>query len=181
MSQLVVFFSATLLAGSAGLNPFLPLFVVGVISRYTGRFEPVAPYGFVGETWLVVAAGVLFLLHIFSDKLFVPGDSLGTPPGERDRRAWIGVVHDLGQMLLGPLIGALLMGTTDRFFPPSWPLAAPMLGALLAALVYVGKRAWRHRLSDRWGPFSNLLLSTLEDVAALLLTLVGIVLMQVCG
>jgi hypothetical protein len=168
--------SAVLMSAPAGLNPYLPLLFTSVIARYTDRFAPRPLFGFVGETWFVTLAGVLFLANVFLDKVFVPGDSLAVPSRERDRRRWLGAIHDLGQMILGPLSGAILMGASDHFFPESVPLLAPMLGALLAALAYVGKRAWRHRWSERWGGFSNLLFSTFEDSAAALLSVLGILL-----
>jgi hypothetical protein len=152
--------------------------MVAAMARFTGFYEPVAPLGFLGQTWFLVLAAVLFLANTFLDKAFVPGESLLVPPGRRSRWLWVGALHDLGQMLLGPAAGALLAGATSRFFPPSWPLVAPMLGALLAALAYTGKRALRHRLAGRRGPFTNMLLSVCEDSAVVFLCLAGLLLLR---
>jgi len=170
--------SGSLLAAGCGLNPYLPLLVVAVMARYAGRFQPRPAYGFLGQTWFVVLAGLLFLADIFLDKAFVPGDSLAVPAAERSRRVWVGAFHDLGQMVLGPIGGGLLLGSAERVFPPAWPLVAPMLGVLLAALVYVGKRAQRRRLvrqpGSRLGPLGNILFSTLGDLLAVLVCTAGI-------
>jgi hypothetical protein len=147
--------------------------------RYTARFEALAPFGFLGETWFLAAASVLFLANLFLDKIFTPGDSLSTPPGERDRRLWLGTAHDLGQIVLGPVSAIVVMAASDRaygFFPSNLPLVAPMIGMLLAGLFMAGKRTLRHRLADRWGPFSNLFLGVLEDAAVVLLCGIGILL-----
>ncbi|MBN1485679.1 MAG: DUF4126 domain-containing protein, partial [Chloroflexia bacterium] len=162
---------AALLAAPAGLNPTLPLLFVSILARYTERIELLGPYAFLGQTWCVFLLGALFLLHVFSDKAFAPGDSWAVPPERRDRRLWLGAVHDLSHMLLGPLSGALLFGAIERFFPAALFLVGPMIGALLAALVYVGKRRLRRRLAARWAPFGNLLLSLLEDTGVLVLCL----------
>lgn len=176
MTEALSLLSAVLLALPAGLNPYLPLVVVSVMARYSDRFHLEAAYGFLGQTWLLVAATLLFLVNIFADKVFLPGDSLSVPAAQRDRRGWAGAIHDLSQMVLGLLSGALLMGAAERVFPSSWPLLALMLGALLAALAYAGKRTLRHRLAGRFGPLTNLLLSTLEDSVVLLVSVAGVLL-----
>jgi hypothetical protein len=181
MASVWSLFSGGLLAAPAGLNPYLPLLFAAVMARYTDRFQPRSPYGFIGQTWFVVLAGLLFLAHIFLDKMFVPGDSLSTVPSERDGRLWVGTLHDLGLTILGPASGALLMGAVERAFSAPWVLVGPMLGALLAALAYVGKRTLRHRLSDRFGPFSNLLLSAMEDALVAVLCLGGVLLSPTVG
>ncbi len=175
---LLTLLAALLLAAPAGLNPYLPLLMVAAMARFSSFYQPAPALGFLGSTWFLVLAGVLFLANTLLDKAFVPGDSLPVPPARRSRRLWLGALHDLGQMLLGPASGALLAGATSRFFPAGWFLAAPMLGALLAALVYTGKRALRHRLAGRWGPFTNLLLSLLEDGAVVFTCLAGLLLLR---
>lgn len=166
--------ASLLLAAVAGLNPYLPLFIVAVMARFTSRVQLNAGYGFLQENWLIALTGLLFLLNIFGDKLFLPGDSLATPAAQRTRKVWFGVVHDLGQMILGPLAGALLMGATNSFLPASMPLLPFMLGILLAASAYAGKRAMRRRLKDRMGTLSNLLWSALEDPVVVLVTVLAI-------
>jgi len=179
-SPILSLLSGSLLAAASGLNPYLPLLIASVMARYAGRFHPRFGYAFLGETWFVALAAGLFLADIFLDKIFLPGDSLAVPPRQRSRRLWIGAIHDLGQMVLGPVGGALLLGAAERVFPPAWPLVAPMLGVLLAALVYVGKRSLRHRLSRRpaktLGPLANMLLSTIGDLVVVLLCTVGLLL-----
>jgi hypothetical protein len=170
--------AALLLAAPAGLNPYLPLLMAAAMARFSSFYLPAPALGFLGETWFLVLVGVLVLANTLLDKAFRPGDSLAVLPAQRDRRLWVGSLHDLGQMLLGPAAGALLAGATSRFFPSGWFLVAPMLGALLAALVYTGKRALRRRLAGRWGPFSNMLLSVMEDLAVVLSCLGGLLLLR---
>ncbi len=181
MNPWLSFLAAFLLALSAGLSPYLPLLLVSAIAGYGGRLALREPFAFIEARWFTILAGLLLLADLFLDKRFVPGDSLATPPRERDRRTWLGALHDLGQMLLGPAGAALLMAATDYLFPPSLPLVAPMLGLLVAALVYTAKRFWRHRYADRWGPFSGILMSTLEDTTAALLGVGGVVLGIMAG
>lgn len=173
---LLTLLAALLLAAPAGLNPYLPLLIVSALARFSSFYQPVPPLSFLGQSWFMLLVGALFLTNALLDKAFLPGDSLLVPPSRRNRRLWVGALHDLGQMLLGPAAGALLAGATSRFFPSGWFLAAPMLGALLSALVYTGKRALRHHLSGRWGPFTNMFLSLLEDVAVVLTCLAGLLL-----
>lgn len=170
---IVTLLAALLLAAPAGLNPYLPLLMAAALARFSSFYHPAGPLEFIGATWFLVLAGALFLANTFLDKRFRPGDSLAVPPAQRTPSLWVGAVHDLGQMLLGPAAGALLAGATSRFFPQSWILVAPMLGALAAAVVYVGKRALRRRLAGRWGILSNILLSVLEDIVVVFACLAG--------
>lgn len=167
-----------LLAAPAGLNPYLPLLFLSVMSRPGGSFRPVSPFEFLGESWCIALFAFLFLLYVFSDKAFIPGESLLSPVRGRTRRLWLGFFHDLGQIVLGLLGAALVMLASNRTFPPSWFLLAPMLGVLLAALLYAGKRTLRHRLAGRWGPFTNILLSLAEDVLVVLSCLAGLLLLR---
>lgn len=170
--------AALLLAAPAGLNPYLPLLLAAAMARFSGFYHPVAPLAFLGATWFLVLVAVLFLANTFLDKYYRPGESLVVPPAQRDRRLWVGAFHDLGQMLLGTAAGALLAGATSCFFPSSWLLVAPMLGALAAGLVYAGKRSLRRCLASRWGVLSNMLLSVFEDIAVVVCGLVGLLLLR---
>ncbi len=178
---LLALLGGALLAAPAGLNAYLPLLIVAVVARFSGSLRLAAPFGFLGETWWLLLVGALFLVHVFLDKVFLPGDSLATPAAQRSRRTWVGACHDMGQILLGPLSAALLLAAVNAahpFLPGNLPLIPPMLGALLAALLYFGKRSLRRRWAHRWGPFSNILLSALEDVVAVLLALAGLLLLR---
>jgi|YNPNPStandDraft_1061719.scaffolds.fasta_scaffold09412_1 hypothetical protein len=178
MDALISLGGGMFLAAPAGLNPYLPLLFLAVMSRPGGALRPVSPFEFLGESWCIALLALLFLLHTFSDKVFLPGDALLSPLRGRSRRMWLGFFHDLGQMVLGPLGAALVMLATNRTFPPSWFLMAPMLGVLLAALLYAGKRTVRHRLAGRWGPLTNILLSLAEDVLVVLSCLAGLLLLR---
>ncbi|MGC8874482.1 MAG: DUF4126 domain-containing protein [Chloroflexia bacterium] len=173
------FLGGLLWAMAGGLNPFLPLFVAAAMARFTNRFQPLPRYAFLGETWFVVTAGILLLAELFLDKMYLPGVSLAVPAGERDRKKWLGAMHDLSQMLLGPLAGALVLAASDRVFPASWFLVAPMVGALVAGAVYAARRSLRQRLVLRWAtpvqPLGNLFLSTMGDLIAVLISVAGLV------
>ncbi len=166
-------------ATAGGLNPFLPLLLASAMARFTGRFQPLPRYAFLGETWFVIVAGVLLLAELFLDKIYLPGESLVVPPQERDRKKWVGAAHDLGQMLLGPIGGALVLGASDRVLPPAWFLIAPMVGALASGAVYAAKRALRQRLVLRWAPslqpLGNLFLSAVGDLISALVCAAGLV------
>jgi len=175
---------ATLLAGMflaapCGLNPFLPALFLAASSLLGGGTDLNAGLDFIGRPWFVAIVAAMFLAHVFSDKVFLPGDSLATPRAQRTRKQWVGVFHDLAQMLLGPLGGALLLAAVCRAFPANLFLLAPMLGLLLAALVYVGKRALRRRYVGRLGMLGNLLLSLVEDTAVAISCVAALILLRV--
>ncbi len=172
------FCGSLLLAAPAGLNPYLPLLFLSVMSRPGGFFRPTSPFEFLGESWCIVLLALLVLLYIFSDKVFIPGDSLVSPLHGRTRHVWVGFFHDLGQIALGLLGAVLVMLASNPAFPSSWFLLPPMLGVLLAALLYAGKRTLRHRLAGRWGPLTNILLSLVEDVLVVLSCLAGLLLLR---
>lgn len=173
------FFRGLLWATAGGLNPFLPLLLASAMARFTGQFRPLPRYAFLGESWFLVAAGILLLAELFLDKLYLPGESLVVPPEERDRKKWVGAAHDLVQMLLGPLGGALVLGASDRVLPAAWFLVAPMAGALAAGAAYAAKRALRQRLVLRWAPplrpLGNLFLSAMGDLISALVCVAGLV------
>lgn len=170
--------AGVLLAASSGLNPYLPaLFLAAWTLLGSGsRLNP--GLDFIGRPWFVAVVAVLFLANVFLDKIFLPGDSLATPRARRTRRQWVGVGHDLGQMGLGPLAGALLLATVCRAFPANLFLVAPMLGLLLGALAYAGKRALRRRYAGRLGLLGNILLSLVEDSVVAVCCVVALLLLR---
>lgn len=177
-TALLSLLAAVLLAAPCGLNPYLPPLFLAAMLRSGGAIRVGSGMDFLGQTWFLALAAALFLVNVFLDKVFRPGDSLATPRGRGRRWHWLGKAHDVGQMILGPLAGGLLMVAVCRAFSADLFLIAPMVGLLLAALVYAGKRALRYRFSGRLGPLSNILFSVLEDVVVALFCVVALLLLR---
>ncbi|CAM3572593.1 DUF4126 domain-containing protein [Deinococcus frigens] len=58
------------LSGAAGLNAYVPLLVVGLLSR-AGVMNLNEPFSLLGHPWVLLAVGIIGLLDFVGDK--IPG------------------------------------------------------------------------------------------------------------
>lgn len=138
---------------ASGLNSYLVVLLLGVGGRL--GVEQVPP--FVTDTRTMAVAGVLALLHVVADKVAYL-DS-----------AW-DAVHTVVRPAVGGALGLLLSGQET-----TWEGAVgASVGGTTALLAHLAKAATRVGVNTSPEPFSNVLVSLVEDVAVASVVTVGL-------
>lgn len=151
--------SAFGLAASAGLNAYVPLLLVALVSRFTdwiqlgSAWEPLS-------SWPVIAViVVLGAVEFFADK--VPA---------------VNHVNDVIQTFIRPTAGAILFAASTNVVTDIHPVLAMIAGLLVAGGVHLAKSAAiRPAVSLTTGGAGNVPASIAEDLVATLLSILAIV------
>ncbi|MBK0419155.1 DUF4126 domain-containing protein [Leucobacter sp. CSA1] len=155
------------LASAAGLNAYIPLLGVGLLSRYTELVHLPSGWAWLENGWVLGILGVLLLVEIVVDKFPV-----------------LDTVNDVLQTVVRPASGGLVFsaGSSSETVAVTDPAAFvaseqvwPFLAGIAIALV-------PHLLKALARPFLNLLtagagaavMSFFEDVGAAALTLLAV-------
>ena len=141
----------------AGWRLYLVTFAVGLAMRlgWLALPDQLHALDVLANSWLIGIAGVGALAEFFADK--VP---------------WIDSAWDAVHSLVRPVGGALLSMAIIDGGDPTWQVGSLLLGGTAAFVAHAGKAGARTLINVSPEPFSNLAVSTGEDVAtAGLLTL----------
>jgi len=137
---------------AAGLNLYLTISVLGLLSRF--GHMPLPPGLQLLQTWPVIAVAlILFAIEFFADK--IPAFDL----------FW----NALHTFIRVPVAGLIAYQATKQL-SPEHQLLATLLGGLIALAAHGGKTAVRAAVTPSPEPFSNIGLSLGEDAFALGLT-----------
>lgn len=137
------------LSASAGLNAYIPLFILAVVARYTDWFKLSPPYDVLTSPWVIGALAVLILIEFFADKIPIvdhANDVLGT--------------------VIRPAAGALLFASTTGAVNGIQPEMAVVTGLLIAGTVHAAKASARPLVTATTGGLGNPVVSTVEDTVA---------------
>ncbi|GGL85682.1 hypothetical protein GCM10010840_24470 [Deinococcus aerolatus] len=143
------------LSGAAGLNAYVPLLLVGLLSR-TGVMNLNEPFNLLGNPWVLLVIGVIGLLDFVGDK--IPGIDTA--------------LHLLGGVVntaAGAVLFAAQTGVAD--VPPALSLA---LGVIVAGGVHATRTAVRPVATATTGGLGNPVVSTLEDATSLLMAVLAV-------
>ena len=102
----------------------------------------------IGSWWVIGAAGVGTLAEFFADKI-----------------AWVDSAWDAVHSVIRPLGGALLSLAIVDSADPAWQVVSFLLGGGAAAVAHAGKAGARTLINASPEPYSNIAVSTMEDVA----------------
>jgi hypothetical protein len=144
------------LSGAAGLNAWIPLLAVGLLSR-AGQLELADGYDWLTSTPALIALGVLFVLDFVGDK--VPAiDSL---------------LHAVGT-LVHPAAGAIVFaGPTE--IPTDVPsIVLFALGAAVAGSLHATRATVRPVSTTMTAGAGNPVLSLTEDIGSAVLSVVAV-------
>ncbi|MFC6591802.1 DUF4126 domain-containing protein [Deinococcus lacus] len=143
------------LSGAAGLNAYIPLFLVGVLA-HLGLIDLAQPYDFLGNTWVLLGVFLVGLLDFVGDK--VPGidHALHLFSG------WVNAAA-------GAILFASQAGIAD--VPPALSLG---LGLVVAGGVQAGRTALRPVSTTLTAGLGNPVVSAAEDGLSLGLSLFSI-------
>lgn len=155
------------LASAAGLNAYIPLLALGLLSRYTDLVTLPPGWAWLENGWLLIALGVLLLIDVVADKIPV-----------------VDSVNDVIQTLVRPASGGIVFASGagsetvaiadpgTLFAEGRWiPVA---LGIVIALVVHLTKAGVRPAANVATAGMSAPVLSTAEDAASVSLVAAAI-------
>ncbi|MCA9949357.1 MAG: DUF4126 domain-containing protein [Anaerolineales bacterium] len=155
------------LAGSAGLNAYIPLLIVALASRFplSDPFIKLsAPYDLLSNWWVIGILVVLLVIEMLVDK--VPAvDSL----------------NDIIQTFIRPAAGAILFAGSANVISDINPIIAIIAGVLVAGGVHTTKVAVRPVVTATTAGTGNWAVSIFEDVIAFFMSLMALLLPLLAG
>ena len=157
-------FSAFGLSASAGLNAYLPLLVVALVARFTDLITLAPPYHHLTSGWVILVLAVLLLIEAFADRVAV-----------------LDSANDVIQTFVRPTAGAILFAASASVISDIHPVLALICGLVVAGGIHAAKATLRPVVTGASGGTLNPVVSTAEDVAAFVLTLVSILIPLLIG
>jgi hypothetical protein len=142
------------LAASTSLLAGWRLYLVTLVTGLAMKFgwialpEQLHALDILANNWLLAAAAVGTFAEFFADKI-----------------AWVDSAWDAIHSVIRPLGGALLSMAVIDSGDATWQVASFLLGGGAAAIAHAGKAGARTLVNASPEPFSNVIVSTGEDVA----------------
>ena len=152
MSLLPALGYALPLAVASGLNLYATVAVLGLCSRFQLVALP-DHFRVFEQPWVIGVALVMYAIEFVADKI-----------------PWFDSVWDVVHTIVRPLGGALIAVTAIGTASPAAELLAALLGGSVAMTSHLGKAGTRAAANTSPEPFSNWILSLLEDGVAVALT-----------
>lgn len=157
------------LAAAAGLNAYIPLLAVGVLSRYTDWINLPSQWHWLENGWVLLVLGVLLVVEVVADKIPVVdhiNDVLGTV-----------VRPTAGGLAFGATAGAPTLTVPDPTLATDQPTWVPLVvGALIALVVHGFKVTARPVANAATAGVAAPVVSTGEDITSVVLSVVAILL-----
>ena len=134
----------------AGWRLYLVVFATGVAMKFGWIALPdqLRALDILANGWIIGIAGAGALAEFFADKI-----------------AWVDSAWDAIHSFVRPLGGALLSLAIIDAGDPAWRVGSFLLGGGAAFLAHAGKAGARTLVNTSPEPFSNVVVSTAEDVA----------------
>jgi hypothetical protein len=157
------------LAASAGLNAYIPLLTMGLLSRYTDLIELPSGWSWLSNGWVITILALLLAVEFFADKIPV-----------------VDSVNDVVQTVVRPTAGGLAFGAGSssetvtvsdpgQFFSSNqWVPVA--VGVLIALGVHGIKAAARPVINAGTAGVGAPVASTAEDATSVFMSVIAIVL-----
>jgi Domain of unknown function (DUF4126) len=152
------------LSAAAGLNAYIPLLLVGLLSRFTGAITLPEPYRWIQSGWALGVMTLLLLAEVVLDKVAV-----------------VDHVNDLVQTLVRPTVGGVVFAATtaaEQADASSWMQRHQwlgfLLGVLVAGIVHVSKATARPLVNVSTVGVGTPVVSAAEDAASLGMSLVAV-------
>jgi amino acid transporter len=161
--------TGTGLAASAGLNAYIPLMIMGLLSRFTDAITLPHGWEWLSNGWVLAILTVLLAIEVVADKVPI-----------------VDHVNDIVQTVVRPTAGGIVFGAgsssqtatvTDPgtfFGSHQWvPIAA---GVIIAFTVHGVKAASRPVINATTAGFGAPVASTAEDIGSIVMSLLAILL-----
>ena len=157
------------LATAAGLNAYIPLLALGLLSRYTDLLSLPAGWAWLENGWVMAIVAVLLVIEVVADK--VPA---------------LDSVNDMVQTFVRPTAGGIVFGsgtaaqtaavTDPGAFAQSGQWIPVVIGIVTALVVSLTKSSVRPAANVATAGVAAPVLSTVEDVTSIGLVFVAILL-----
>jgi hypothetical protein len=158
MTEIQALLSAFGLSASAGLNAYIPLLTIAVVARLRPDILTLSePFDMITSTWAIVALTVLLVVEVLADKVPV-----------------VDHLNDFLGLVVRPSAGAVLFAASTGAVDFVDPRVALVLGFVVAGAAHGAKATARPVVTATTGGLGNPVVSTLEDVAALLTSVVAL-------
>ncbi len=165
MDMLFSIFSAFGLSASAGLNAYIPLFIVGLLAHYTDLLELQKPWDTLSNPWILILLGVLLIIEMLADKVHA-----------------VNHINDAIQTFVRPAAGAIAFAASANVITDMSPVLALACGLLVAGGVHAAKAlAVRPAVTATTGGAGNVPVSILEDVVSTVVSFLAILLPVLVG
>ncbi|MGD9620241.1 MAG: DUF4126 domain-containing protein [Mycolicibacterium sp.] len=157
------------LAAAAGLNAYIPLLALGLLSRFTDLVTLPHGWAWLENGWVMGIVAILLLTEIVADK--IPA---------------LDSVNDMIQTFVRPTAGGIVFGsgtaaqtaavTDPGAFAQSGQWIPVVLGVVVALVVSLTKSTVRPAANAATAGMAAPVLSTVEDVASVALVFLAILL-----
>lgn len=155
------------LASAAGLNAYIPLLSMGLLSRYTDLVNLPSGWSWLENGWVLVLVAVLLVIEIVADK--IPAlDSVNDAVQTFVRSTSGGIVFASGTAAQTAAI------TDPGEFARTGQWVPVVIGVVTALVVSLTKTAVRPAANVATGGVAAPVLSTIEDAASVSLTFIAI-------
>ena len=155
------------LAGSAGLNAYIPLLIVAVAARYP-LADPVlklsAPYDILTNPWIIILLSILLIIEMLVDK--IPA---------------VDTLNDGIQTFIRPAAGAILFAASANVITDISPVITLAAGLLVAGSVHTTKAVTRPLITAATAGTGNWAVSIVEDVVAFFTSILALLLPIITG
>lgn len=154
------------LAMSAGLNAYVPLLLLGLLTRYTSFVELPQQWAWLGNGWVLGALAVLLVVEVVTDK--VPA---------------VDHLNDLLHTLIRPVAGGVVFASGASSVAEAnadvgagdGTLGPFLAGLVVALVVHMTKAAGRSVVNLSTAGIGAPVISTVEDVSSVLIALIALV------
>jgi hypothetical protein len=144
--ETLAFFGRTLgFSFAAGINLYATVALIGLASRF-GWVSLPAEYAMFDNPWVIGAAGVLYVVEFFADKI-----------------PWVDTLWDSVHTFIRPIGGALVAVAGLGDASPGTQGMIALLGGVVAASSHATKAGTRVMANTSPEPVSNWILSLAED------------------
>jgi hypothetical protein len=130
---------------AAGINLYATVAILGLTSRF-GWVDLPEQYRVFDNDWIIGIAAALYVIEFFADKI-----------------PWVDSIWDAGHTVIRPIGGALIAVASIGDVPPTTQAIVALVGGALAASSHLTKAGTRAIANTSPEPFSNWILSLLED------------------
>jgi len=152
-------FTAFGLSASAGLNAYIPLLVVALLSKFTNLIYLTPPWDTLENWWVIGILVLLSGIEFFADKF----------PA-------VNHANDMIQTVIRPVAGAFLFAASAKIITDIHPVLAMVMGLLVAGTVHTVKSlAVRPAVTATTGGAGNIPVSIAEDIVSTVLSVIALV------
>jgi hypothetical protein len=158
MAGVLNLFQAFGLSAASGLNAYIPLLVIGLLARFTNLIHLNEPYDVLTHPVVLIVLAILAVLDFIGDKI---------PAVDH-------VLHLFG-LVIHPVAGAILFLAANSETGTVNPVLAAVCGLVLAGGIHAARATARPVATATTAGVANPLVSFAEDVVALTLSVLAVV------